>query len=276
MPAYNILAVKTSDDDDVLYPALDKKLVPILEPPDGPGQLTQFSLKALSVYHSIDGTLTKMLGGDKVSANGLLTDQRLIVYCTNYDVVRWNGSNSISSAVIGAGTETAFHLGEKALHRIKARGKAMVGHLYYPWIRSVAWQPDRGRKSPAALRLCITKKMQDGSTKDLYLNLTLDGRLDPAELARHLVQRVAAWWLIRDPGGLKEQTVQVLEGLRSAELLQPPPPGRVSVYQLPVYRFPLPNGVPAEMVNSARRQAAGVADISAPSHTASALRPERS
>jgi hypothetical protein len=236
---YNILTIKSPDDEfDPFYPSVDKSLFPVLTGHDG--QIAApYSVSGLTVSVIEDEAFKKIAGATGLSGDLWVTDHRIIVRCNNYDKVKWTGENNVDAWVFGAGTESALFLAAKAYHRVRSMGKTMTGHVYMPWIRSIAYCPQIGRAQPAAVRLQLTKKLQDGSTKDIFLSISLTKGTDSKAVAQEILRRCLRWWSVHETGLTKEQEQQVQNGL--SQQLWSPEPGKMTVINLPVFRHPFAN-----------------------------------
>jgi hypothetical protein len=191
---YNVLGIRTpGEPPDIHYPSLGEKLLPEFYPVDG--QPEHHKLNALSVSRLRGGESKRVIGTEKVSADLWLTDERVVVCCSNYNVAHWSGENNINSFIWGRGLETTDFLITKAVHRVQARGKAMVGHVHLPWITTVGYQPHRRFKQVGAVTVRVNSKLTDGTVKTLSLELRLDNSEDPRAVAERLFRRTCEWWL---------------------------------------------------------------------------------
>jgi hypothetical protein len=235
--AFNILIVRSAgDEDDPWYPNLDKSLMPVLTPRDG-SKVVMNSGRGLVVSRLLDGKLKRVQGATGMNVEMWTTDHRVIVRSKNYDTVKWTGDNAVGAMIWGFGTEETFHLASKAYHRVRSMGKAMIGHVYMPWIRSIAYQPRVGRQQDGCVRIQVTQKFKDGSTGDRYLTVHVDKHEDPRAAAELILDRCMDWW---DNHSTK-LTDDQRESLGKVGEFSIPEPGKMSVVQLPVYRFTFTN-----------------------------------
>lgn len=233
---FNILSVRSADDEPTTwYPTLDHALAPIFEPTDGVDPIT-LPVSGLSVLIPINGQLQRVLGST-TDLDGLLwiTNQRIIVRCKNYDKVTWNRQNTANTIFFGLGTEVAFHTASKLYRRAKSARKAFVGHLHYPWIRSVQYQMEEGKKFPPAVRFRMTKRLQNQTGQDMYLQLVLKGGTDSSDVARQIIQRCLAWWDV-DQAGLAPEVRTRVQALQVMDL-PVPDTGMMATVDFPVFRL---------------------------------------
>lgn len=248
---YNILSIRKADDpDDTYCPPLDGHLMPRLR--DSDSNVRFHSLDGLSVSRVVGSGSKRVIGARGIKSDLWVTDSRLIVRCKNYDKVRWTGDNTIDQMIWGAGWATTDFLVSKAYHRIKSLGKAMVGHIYMPWISAVAYQPSIRRVQPGSVRVMVNSQQTNGNTKSLLLTMNLHNSEDSRAVAEDLYQRVCAWWLGKPDGVTDAMLARVQE--RSGARFVVPEPGSMSYLRLPYFRF--------------THQIAGLTDVNGP-HTSS-------
>ena len=260
---YNILAVrKPTDVPDPFYPALDASLMPVMGPDDT--SIEALPVRGLKVMKIVDGKFKPVIQSPKVSGEAWVTDHRVVVRVKNFDKQSWTADRQIGAMIWGAGLETTDFLMSKAYHRIKSRGQALVGHIYMPWIRSVAYQPRIGSAQPGAVRIKITKKLTDGGTADAYLAIFPDRSEDPSDLAKEIVRRCVDWWLGHDTRPSDEQRAQ-LERCAEAPF-RAPEPGQMATVTMPVFRYTFNNNFSAPRLPVAceRAGSGGVSDGGVP------------
>jgi hypothetical protein len=231
---FHILSVRASDSGvDPLFPQLDRHLMPVMDNTDGEVSFTEVT--GLTVAIKKETRLHTVTGAAKLDAELWLTDRRLIVRCKNYDRVHWTVDNAIGSMVWGAGLETFDFAVTKLYHKVKSIGKAMVGHVYYPWIQAVLFQPGIGSRQRPGIRVVVATKLAGGGTRELYFSVSLSKRGDPKALAEDLVARCARWWTTHKTGLTSEQAER-LKALKEVNFAIPQP-GKMTIQKLPVFRY---------------------------------------
>jgi hypothetical protein len=191
---YRILGVlEGGEDAGALYPVLTDKLVPEFEDADGDTTLS-YPVRGIYVRHMKDDQITPLNGSGDLAGALWLTDQRLVLVCPNYDKVRWDAGNNLGVMYWGLSVELTDHVASKIYHRVRSRNKAMGAHLYFPWIESVMFANDRGRKKPPTLRFGIVRNLTSGPKK-YFLEVHLRSGTDAGALARRILQRIGRWYL---------------------------------------------------------------------------------
>ncbi len=236
-----------------LYPILSKDLLPVFDEADGPN-IRAHRVKGIFLLGVRDGRIYVRDGSKNLEGTLWITRQRVILVCKNYDKVTWDRGNTVDAAIFGVGVETAFHLGSKAYHKVTSIGKAMVAHLYFPWIKSVSFKLEEGRKSRNKLRF----EIQRATTKDkipMYMEVTLDDGTDTGELARSMLQCIAAWHL-ESPLNLTAVQRDRLTKFRNVGPLQRPDPGMLKMHALPIFMPLRPNTTPEAIAGQKATEAA--------------------
>lgn len=234
MIGYSILGVHPpGDPNDPMYPEMNEEFAPVFGPEDGTS-VRPIELRGIFVVGNVQGQTKTLTGSKDLHGTMWVTDQRVIILCKNYDQVKWDGSNNRGVVIFGLGVETTWHLASKAYHRVTSIGKAMTAHLYYPWIGSVGWQPDRDRKHRARIRLGITVRLDNGGSYERGLEVGFEEAIDASAFAQALAQRVGKWRLSHGPR-LDEKHRVSFETLAKAAPLDPPTPGSVRLYRVPQF-----------------------------------------
>jgi hypothetical protein len=119
--------------------------------------------------------------------------------------------------------------------RRESDGKSvMVGHVRYPWMRSVEFAPKRGVFSDSELLIEVYETFgaeQEETGKFLHrFTFQFDKSFHPGELAQTVAQRAARYIASTQP---VEQR-GALEAMASAERLADPPKREHSCYEMPV------------------------------------------
>lgn len=225
---FNIVAIRSGEDvgDDSLYPELSAEGQPhvvALTPEDGKPAV--FISSGLSVNTHVSGGGQKLLSVQDVKIEVLVTDSRLIVGCSKYDKGGgWTG--------LGAGALVAVAANgvSKALAARRRRGKALVGHIRYPWLAAVGGSPRQGWLDTEQLRLLVQRTTTDGG-EALSLTLSMDKRLNSLAIAQEIAHRAAAWRLAND-NITNPDEASTLRGLTTADLMDAKPKA-FSLYTFP-------------------------------------------
>src|SRR5580700_10466326 len=134
---FNVLTIRSglNTGDDALYPMLSDAScheVIALDDYDGPNgqRLVATAVQVLQIH---DGGLKTLVRLRDVSIDVYITDGRVAVACEKYDKGGgWSGFGGVGLMV--AVTANAV---SKARAASRSRGKALVGHIRYPWLKSV-------------------------------------------------------------------------------------------------------------------------------------------
>ena len=175
-----------------LYPLLssDRGEIIDLEPLDQPG-LTERYCRAsgVTVSRIIDGAERPILRVSRLKIQVYVTAGRLALACKRY-----RRSSALAVAGPGAGFSatgvTRFWASRRPL------SSAIVGHIRYPWIRSVSAWPRRwplGRET-----LVVEYAMAPRIPMLLRLDLKLPPALTPAMVAAEICQQVVKYWQTHD------------------------------------------------------------------------------
>lgn len=196
MPDYNFFTIiDASDDDDTLYPVLSTPddIYPV-ETTQEDGQVTHFTAARALVQQSSTGGLTTVIRlPSDIKWDVLITDTRVIVYCTKYDKGgRWTG---IGAGAIFALAANAVSMA-RAAHRRK--GKVLVAQVRYPWIATVGGSPREGWRSAENLRFKVDAEPGGQGHRHLYLTLVLPRQLDAPSIAHEIGTRCARYRLAND------------------------------------------------------------------------------
>jgi hypothetical protein len=224
---FNLLAVRSSDeDDDRLYPVPTLSRPPVLL--DGSG--TALRAEGLSVYEQVAGGSRQLLKLPDVEVDVTVTNARVALTCVKYDkgggfVGLGAGGLAVSAVANGVSRARAAH---------RRSGKALVGHVRYPWLRIVGFSPRRGWGTKDELRLGVSVRGADGGTRPLFVDLTMPARTDVAGCAQQVV-RAAARHRLEHWRVDTAQERETLEGLLLSQPLPAPPADRFALYTLPGY-----------------------------------------
>jgi hypothetical protein len=182
-----------------------------------------------------------------VRINCYITEARIALVCPKYD----KGGGWVG------GFAVALNAGSKLLAARRRHGTALTGHIRYPWVKGIYFQPKQGFRSVESLRIVYES---DGSV--LYLTLILDKSTDSSALAFGLMERVVAYRQA-DTDTFGEVESQAFDALLAAgKVDNREKTGRLAGYQIPT-NWPAPGGEqcapakpPSKSVASAARGAA--------------------
>jgi hypothetical protein len=233
VPGFNVLAVRSYEDgpgNTYLYPGLGEHYgqAYATEPADG-DNVDMLPMSSAYVYEPDRGTtVAKTPAGPAL----YVTDCRVVLSCEVKISERRKDLKEIGIGLlgpVGAAIGTADFAVDlvKAAHdhharhteAVRRKGKVMVGHIRYEWIKRVAVSPNpiKGRLGPT-----VALEYTDGeTTKSLRLHLRRRD-VDTPVLAQDIVRRAAAVRLRHNPGLALDQRA-VLEQLIHADILRPPP-----------------------------------------------------
>lgn len=140
----------------------------------------------VTVSQIVDGAERPILRLSRLKIDVYVTAGRLALVCKRYRT---------ADALAVAGPGAAFGgMGVTSSREGRRRqGAAMVGHMRYPWIRSVSARP--GRLANGRGVLVIEFSMTTQRPMLLRLDLRLIPPRTPAELAAEICQRVVDYWL---------------------------------------------------------------------------------
>lgn len=198
MADYNFFSiVDASHDDDAIYPVLSAPDVQYpVEITAEDGRVSYFQAsKAVVQQPNAEGRLTQVIQlPTDIKWECLITDTRVIVYCTKYD--KGGGWIGLGAGALFAVAANAVSMA-RAAHRRK--GKVLVGQVRYPWLSTVGGKPKQGWNSAENLRFLVNAQPRHGGSRNLYLTLVLPKQVDAASVAYEIGTRAARWHLTSDP-----------------------------------------------------------------------------
>ncbi|MFC9352893.1 hypothetical protein [Arthrobacter sp. NPDC057013] len=238
---YNPLAVtEPGEPESFAYPSINRNLRLAWDDLDGDiiGPIHASSAE-VHIYEPGSGRFRKAAGVDDVRIDCYVTDSRFAMVCANYDK---------GGGWVGGGAALVLNAGSKLLAAGRSRGKALAGHLRYPWLDSILFQPRYGVLTAETLRLAFNS---EGAA--MYLQLTLDKSTDTAALAHDLMKRTVAYRQA-DTHPLDDEEVDAFNALLQAGPAPLPEKGTMAAYKLPnswpagaaQYAPPLPTTPPPE------------------------------
>lgn len=230
-PAYRVLGVlEAGQVAGALYPVLNDRLTPEFESEDGDAN-SSFEVRGIYLRDIQDDKLHIVNGSGDLKATLWISDQRLVLVCPNYDKVRWDAGNNFGVMQWGLSIELTDHVASKIYHRVRSRNKAMATHLYFPWIASVMWSNDRGRKNPPTLRIEVVRNLTTGQ-KQFFLEIGLPSGTDAGAIAQCLLRRIGRWYL-DGPLDLNDKGVTAMTELANVGALPRPAEGSLSFHKIP-------------------------------------------
>jgi hypothetical protein len=217
---YNPLAVtEPGEPESFAYPSINQRLRLVWEELDGDiiGPV-HASSAGVHIYDPGSGRFRKMAGVDDVRIDCYVTDSRFAMVCASYDK---------GGGWVGGGAALLLNAGSKLLAAGRSRGKALAGHLRYPWLDSILFQPRQGILTAETLRLAFNS---EGSA--MYLQLTLDKSTDTAALAHDLMKRTVAYRQV-DTRPLDDEEMDAFNALVQAGPVALPEKGTMAAYKMP-------------------------------------------
>lgn len=231
--SFDVLAIRSGldDGDDVLYPALSDASSPeiiAMEAYDGPS-VARVVATAVSVMRVREGGLKTIASLRDVKIDIYITDGRLAFACEKYD----KGGGWVGFGGGGVLVAAAANAVSKARAASRSRGKVLVGHLRYPWLKAVGASSKSGFGSSEAIRLEYSEMLSGAPVRKL-IELKLPKNIDATLVASEIIRRAAAFRLAHYP----EMTAAARTGF--ASLSQSPPrllpgPKKFAFQQMPTY-----------------------------------------
>lgn len=217
---YNPLTItEPGEPGSFAYPSLNRDLRLIWEDLDGDviGPI-HASAAEVHIYDPGRGQYVKVSAVDEVRIDCYVTNARFAMVCTNYDK---------GGGWVGGGAALLLNAGSKLLAASRSRRKALAGHLRYPWIDQILFQPKQGILTSETLRLAFNS---EGNA--MYVQLILDRSTDTAALAHALMERTVAYRRA-DTSPMDGQEAEALNALVAAGPLPPPEKGIMAAYEFP-------------------------------------------
>lgn len=148
---------------------------------------------------------TPILRADDVRARVYVTDSRVAVACTKYDTGGgWIGGPIALTLNVASGVRAAR----------RRRGKMLVGHVRYPWLRGVYASGARKGRGSELLRLVV-----EGDSGTLHLDLALPRGAGATAVAADVIRRAARFRLHYDEDATDDQRAE-LETLARLDALE--------------------------------------------------------
>jgi len=232
---FNVLSIRSgqSTGDDALYPALSdtsSSEIITLDEYDGPNvqKFVATAVQVLEVQGSVLKTLVKLRD---VKIDVYLTDGRLALACEKYD--KGGGWTGFGGA--GVAVAVTANLVSKARAASRSRGKVLVGHVRYPWLKSVGASTKTSVSTFEAIRLEYAEK-PGGATVRKLIELTLPKNIDATLVAQEITRRAAAYRLAHYQDLTSEARAK-FEALNLDPPKLEPAPKKFAFVQLPTYYF---------------------------------------
>ena len=231
--SFNVLTIRSGADtgDDALYPTVSDAsgLANItLDARDGQHvmQVVATSVRVLEIGSAGIKTVVKL---QEVKIDVYVTDSRLALACQKYD----KGGGWVGFGAGGVLVAVTANAVSKARAASRSRGKVLVGHVRYPWLKAVGASSKSGFASSEAIRLEYSENHSGGPVRKL-VELTLPKNIDATLVAQEITRRAAAYRLANYPGMPAE------EGAKFTSLSEQPPrlapqPKSFAFVQMPTY-----------------------------------------
>jgi len=189
--------VDETSDDDSLYPVLSEPgaAYPVeTTPSDGNvAHVVAINARVLEGTGSAGLAVTQKLP-PKLKWDVLITDERVIVYCTKFDKGGgWWGTGA------GALIAVTANVVSKARAAYRRKGKVLVGQIRYPWIKQLLAHPKAGWKSNETIRIAVDGKPGGDGHRYMILELTLPSQVDALSVSHAIATRAARFRLAHDP-----------------------------------------------------------------------------
>jgi hypothetical protein len=232
---FNVLTIRSglSTGNDALYPGLSdvsSAEVITLDEYDGPNvqKLVATAVQVLEVQGSALKTLVKLR---EVKIDVYLTDGRLALACERYD----KGGGWVGFGGAGVAVAVTANLVSKARAASRSRGKVLVGHVRYPWLKAIGASAKSSVGTSEAIRLEYAEKLGSATARKL-IELTLPKNIDAALVAQEITRRAAAYRLAHYPDMTSEARAR-FETLSHEPPKPEPAPKKFAFVQLPNYYF---------------------------------------
>lgn len=232
--SFNVLTIRTGGEtgNEALYPVLSDASQPEIIAPDQYDGPNIVRVVATAVRVAAAGEQLKTLVQLRdVKIDVYVTDGRLAIACEKYD----KGGGWVGFGGAGAMVAITANAVSKIRAASRSRGKVLVGHVRYSWVKAVGASSKSGMLSSEAIRLEFCEKLAGGTARKL-IELTLPKNIDATLLAQEITRRVAAFRLAHYPDMGQE------ERAKFAELSQAPPrpeplPRKFAFCHMPTFYF---------------------------------------
>lgn len=186
-------AATTHPDDGLMFPVPGASPDAIgLEQRDG-SRIREVVAREIAVRPA--SARSPILHADDVRAQVYVTDSRVAVACTNYDT---------GGGWIGGPIALALNVLGRARARRRSRGKILVGHVRYPWLRGVHARNGGRLRGSGHLRLAV-----EGDGGVLHLDLVLTRDASATAVATDIIRRAARFRLDHDEDATPAQRTEL-------------------------------------------------------------------
>lgn len=230
--SFNILTIRTGEEtgDDALYPLLSDPSDPGLIAPDGYDGPNSVTVVATGVRVVALGDPVKTLVRLRdVKIDVCVTDGRVTLACEKYD----KGGGWVGFGAGGLLVAVTANAVSKARAASRSRGKVLVGHVRYRWVKAVGAASKSGFGTEEMIRLEFCEK-DSGATVHKALDLTLPKNIDATLVAQDIARRVVSYRLAHDPDMRAEVRDKFAALNQNLPGLQPQP-RKFALYQFPTY-----------------------------------------
>lgn len=231
--SFNVLTIRSGLDtgDDALYPTVSDASGPAnitLDARDG-HQVMNVVATAVRVLETGPAGLKTLVKMQEVKIDVYVTDSRLALACQKYD----KGGGWVGFGAGGLLVAVTANAVSKARAASRSRGKVLVGHVRYPWLKSVGASSKSGFASSEAIRLEYSEKHSGGRVCKL-VELTFPKNIDATLVAQEITRRAAVYRLANYPGMPPEEKAKFASLSEDPPRLAPPPK-KFTFVQIPTY-----------------------------------------
>ncbi len=233
--SFNVLAIRSGEEtgDGALHPILTDASQPeliALDAYDGPNVMRAVAT-AVSVMEVTGAGRKTLVRLREVKIDVYITDGRLALACEKYDKGGgWSGFGAGGAAI--AITANAV---SKARAARRSRGKVLVGHIRYPWLKAVGASSKSGFATTEAIRLEFSQKLSGTAVRKL-IELTLPRNIDATLVAEEIARRAAAFRLAYYTDMKPEARAEFARLSQAPPRLQPEPK-KFAFHQMPTFFY---------------------------------------
>jgi hypothetical protein len=231
--SFNVLTIRSGQDagDDALHPMLSdasSSEIVAMDRYDGPNVMNVVAT-AVRVLEVCDGNLKTLAKLREVKIDIYITDGRLALACEKYD----KGGGWVGFGGAGVLVAVTANAVSKARAASRRRGKVLVGHIRYPWLKSVGASSKSGFASTEAIRLEYSEKRSTATVRRM-IELTLPKNIDATLVAQEIAKRAAAYRLAYYADMSAEERAKFASLSQAPPKLQPSPK-KFAFLQMPTY-----------------------------------------